>query len=130
MNLRFDGATAVVTGAAHGFGRAIALAFAARGASVWACDVLDEELEETRRLFAPSGRLEKRVVDVTDKNAVNALVAEIEGRSVSVSILVNDAGGVLGQVGRPLEQVTPPEWQQIFDVNVTGAFYCHSGGVT
>ena len=39
-------------------------------------------------------------------------------------ILVNNAGGVLGQVGRPLEEVTPAEWQAIFDVNVTGAFYC------
>jgi 3-oxoacyl-[acyl-carrier protein] reductase len=37
---------------------------------------------------------------------------------------VNNAGGVLGQVGRPLEQVTPAEWQAIYDVNVTGAFYC------
>ena len=41
-----------------------------------------------------------------------------------VDILVNNAGGVLGQVGRPLEEVTPGEWQAIFDVNVTGAFYC------
>ena len=38
-------------------------------------------------------------------------------------ILVNNAGGVLGQVGRPLEEVTPQEWQGIFEVNVTGAFY-------
>jgi 3-oxoacyl-[acyl-carrier protein] reductase len=37
---------------------------------------------------------------------------------------VNNAGGVLGQVGRPLELITPDEWQAIFDVNVTGAFYC------
>jgi 3-oxoacyl-[acyl-carrier protein] reductase len=36
---------------------------------------------------------------------------------------VNNAGGVLGQVGRPLEQITPEEWRAIFDVNVTGAFY-------
>jgi 3-oxoacyl-[acyl-carrier protein] reductase len=38
--------------------------------------------------------------------------------------LVNNAGGVLNQVGRPLEEVTPEQWQSIFDVNVTGAFYC------
>ena len=42
----------------------------------------------------------------------------------AVDILVNNAGGVLGQVGRPLEEITPAEWQAIFDVNVTGAFYC------
>jgi 3-oxoacyl-[acyl-carrier protein] reductase len=41
-----------------------------------------------------------------------------------VHVLVNNAGGVLGQVGRPLEEVAPAEWQAIFDVNVTGAFLC------
>jgi 3-oxoacyl-[acyl-carrier protein] reductase len=40
-----------------------------------------------------------------------------------VDILVNNAGGVLGQVGRPLEEITPEQWQSIFDVNVSGAFY-------
>ena len=124
MNLRFDGKTAVVTGAAHGFGRAIALAFAERGANVWACDVLDEELRETRQLCSPGGTLETRVVDVADSRAVRAFIAEIEGRDQRVGILVNNAGGVLGQVGRPLEEVSSPDWQRIFDVNVTGAFYC------
>ena len=46
MNLDFSGKTAIVTGAAHGFGRAIGLAFARRGASVWACDVIEDELEQ------------------------------------------------------------------------------------
>jgi 3-oxoacyl-[acyl-carrier protein] reductase len=36
---------------------------------------------------------------------------------------VNNAGGVLGQVGRPLEEVTPEQWQAVFDVNTTGAFF-------
>jgi 3-oxoacyl-[acyl-carrier protein] reductase len=37
-------------------------------------------------------------------------------------VLVNNAGGVCGQVGQPIEAVTPQQWQVIFDVNVTGAF--------
>ena len=48
--LDFSGKTAIVTGAAHGFGRAIGIAFAERGAHVWACDVLDDELRETEAL--------------------------------------------------------------------------------
>ena len=42
MNADFTGRVAIVTGAAHGFGRAIALAFAERGASVWICDAAEE----------------------------------------------------------------------------------------
>jgi 3-oxoacyl-[acyl-carrier protein] reductase len=117
VNLDFSGRTAIVTGAAHGFGRAISQAFAARGARVWACDVIEEELAETRRLCGEACRT--AIVDVRDKKAVERFVAE----AGAVHILVNNAGGVLGQVGRPLEQVTPADWHAIYDVNVTGAFY-------
>jgi 3-oxoacyl-[acyl-carrier protein] reductase len=120
----FTGRTAVVTGAAHGFGRAIALAFARRGASVWACDILGDELAETARLCAGAGgRCEGRVVDVSDPDAVEAFVGEVLAADGRVDVLVNDAGGVLGQVGRPLEEVTPAEWKAIFEVNVDGAFW-------
>jgi 3-oxoacyl-[acyl-carrier protein] reductase len=124
MNLDFSGKTAIVTGAAHGFGRAIALAFAARGADVWVCDVLDEELRETEALCRGTGGACRAVTaDVRDRSAVDACVAAASAASGRVDILVNNAGGVLGQVGRPLEQISPEEWRAIFDVNVTGAFY-------
>jgi 3-oxoacyl-[acyl-carrier protein] reductase len=123
MNVEFGGKTAIVTGAAHGFGRAISLAFAERGASVWACDVMEEEIMETARLcHAAGGTCVGRVVDVTDASAVNACVADALAATGRVDILVNNAGGVLGQVGRPLEEVSRADWQTIFDVNVTGAF--------
>jgi len=121
MNISFEGRRAVVTGAGHGFGRAIAKAFAEAGAAVWACDVNAEGLKATRELIG--GNCETRKVDVTDPKAVAAFVAESAG-GAAVDILVNNAGGVRGQVGRPLEQITPAEWQDIFEVNVTGAFYC------
>ena len=125
MNLEFSGKTAIVTGAAHGFGRAISVAFAQRGAAVWACDVIEDELSETRRLCqAAGGTCTARVVDVRDKGAMNSFVAEASSAAGAVHILVNNAGGVLGQVGRPLEDVTAEQWQAIFDVNVSGAFYC------
>jgi 3-oxoacyl-[acyl-carrier protein] reductase len=124
MNTEFGGKTVIVTGAAHGFGRAIALAFAVRGAHVWGCDLLGGELKETQRLcIEAGGRCDVRVVDVTDNAAVSAFVTEAEKASRQVHIVVNNAGGVLGQVGRPLEEISPKEWRDIFEVNVTGAFF-------
>jgi len=125
MHIRFDGRTAIVTGAAHGFGRAIALAFAALGAHVVACDILKDGLDETARLARERGHaLDARLVDVSDRNAVQAMVKHTLEASGRVDTLVNDAGGVLGQVGRPLEEVSPENWRAIFAVNLDGAFYC------
>jgi 3-oxoacyl-[acyl-carrier protein] reductase len=125
MNVSFPGRTVVVTGAAHGFGRAISAAFAERGAHVWACDVIDDELRDTERICrAAGGTCDAVRTDVRDRDAVAECIARASAASGRVDILVNNAGGVLGQVGRPLEAVTPDEWRAIFDVNVTGAFYC------
>src|SRR5688500_13643123 len=98
------GKSAIVTGAAHGFGRAICVALAEQGAHVWALDIAGDELEDTARLcMQASGRCEARVIDITDADAVHALVNEVCRANGQVDILVNNAGGVLGQVGQPLE---------------------------
>ena len=124
MKLDFSGKTAIVTGAAHGFGRAICIALAENGADVWALDIEENELAQTAQLCAEgTGRCQARVVDITQPAAVNVLVEEICHTRGQVDILVNNAGGVLGQTGRPLETVTPAQWNAIFAVNVSGAFY-------
>ena len=124
MNIDFANNTVIVTGAAHGFGRAISLAFSERGAQVWACDVLADELAETRQLCLDvGGKCEVRPVDITDRDAVFGFVKEATTATGKVEILVNNAGGVLGQVGRPLEEITIDEWDSIFNVNTRGAFY-------
>lgn len=125
--LSLAGQTAIVTGAAHGFGRAIAKLLADAGATVWGGDVLEDELEETRALCGE--RCQVRRLDVTDRAAVQGFVKAAEGKAGRIDILVNDAGGVLGQVGRPIEEITGPQWQAIFDVNVTGAFNCIQAAV-
>jgi 3-oxoacyl-[acyl-carrier protein] reductase len=120
MNFDFNGRTIIVTGGGHGLGRAMVKAFVERGGRVWTCDILADALAETRN--ACGAECEAREVDVRDREAVKAFVEEASRESGRVDILVNNAGGVAGQVGRPLEEVTPEDWQVIFDVNLTGAF--------
>jgi 3-oxoacyl-[acyl-carrier protein] reductase len=120
VNYDFGGRTVIVTGGGHGLGRAMAQAFVERGGRVWTCDILADALAETRELCGAG--CEARVVDVRDREAVTAFVEDASRESGRVDVLVNNAGGVAGQVGRPLEEVTPEAWQQIFDVNLTGAF--------
>jgi 3-oxoacyl-[acyl-carrier protein] reductase len=121
MRYDFAGKNVMVTGAGHGLGRAIAVAFTDLGADVLALD-LDDRLQETAREAGEPCRA--RRLDVTDRGAVQALVAENENAHGPVSILVNCAGGVRGQVGRPLEEITPADWQSIVDANMSGAFWC------
>jgi 3-oxoacyl-[acyl-carrier protein] reductase len=113
--------TAVVTGAAHGLGREIALRLAATGASVHAWDVLGDELRETARL-AGDAVLVPGVVDVTDTGLVDLATAEVLEEAGGIHVLVNCAGGVLGQVGRPVESVSREDFDAIVAVNLTGTF--------
>ena len=101
-----DGKVALVTGTAHGIGAAIAAALAAEGATVHGVD----------RLAGPG----VTPLDVTDSAAVAAFVAQVG----PVDVLVNNAGGVVGQTGRPVEDVTDEDWRAVVDANLTSTFVC------
>lgn len=115
MNIRFDGKVVVVTGGGHGFGREMARRFAALGASVHTCDRSAENLAET----AKGTGIATHVLDVTDRAGV---FAWIEGIG-DIDVLVNNAGGVVGQVGRAPETVPEADWHAIFAVNLDAAFW-------
>ena len=123
MQFSFDNKTVLVTGAAHGFGRAIALAFARLGANVYGGDVLEDALQETERLGRETGNLTTSKLDVTDRDTIGAFVERAVKDTGRLDVLVNNAGGVLGQTGRPLEEVPEHDWHAIFGVNLDGAFW-------
>ena len=121
MDIRFENRNVLITGAARGIGRGIVSAFLKSGATVFATDILDEQLADLERELTTIGDLRCRTLDVTDAAMIKARVEEIE-RSGGVDILVHVAGGVLGQSHQPVENVTEDQWDAIYDVNVKGAF--------
>ena len=116
---------AIVTGAAHGIGRAISVELAREGARVWACDVRAAELEATRAAVdgVAVGSCRTGVVDVRDPEAVATFVASALDAAGRVDVLVNTAGGVAGQTMRPVEEVSDADWREIFAINLDGAFH-------
>jgi NAD(P)-dependent dehydrogenase (short-subunit alcohol dehydrogenase family) len=119
--MKLEGATAIVTGASRGIGRAIAHALAGAGADValWARsrNALDEV---TREIVAAGGRATAYVVDVTDAAAVNAAADAVRRAMPPVRIVVNNAGAV---VRTPTATMTDAEWRKVIAVNLDGTFY-------
>jgi len=119
MQIDFDGKCVAVTGAGHGFGRAIAHRFASLGARVFATDVNEAPLAET----AGASGITAEVVDLRDRAAAAAWIAAVErAASGAIDVLVNNAGGVAGQTNRPVEDVPDADWDVLFDISVNAAF--------
>ncbi|OZI77716.1 SDR family NAD(P)-dependent oxidoreductase [Bordetella genomosp. 12] len=112
--LDFTGRTVAVTGAALGFGKEIAEAFARLGAQVHACDI-------NPMAFDPQHDIRTRIVDLRDRRAAADWIAGVENGG-AVDILINNAGGVAGQAPQPIEAVSDAQWDTIIDINLGAAF--------
>jgi L-rhamnose 1-dehydrogenase len=120
--MRLEGKVAIVTGAARGIGRAIALRFGQEGARVAVMDVRKDEGQHTVQMIqAAGGEAAFVLADVTSAQQVNAMVQTVLERWGTIDILVNDAGIC------PFEEfLTIPEamWNEVLDVNLKGYFLC------
>lgn len=119
MLIEFSGQVALVTGAAQGIGRAIAKALGEAGAMVHLLDIDAAGVSATASELGQTAH----AVDLGDRASVARTVQAIADATGRIDILVNAAGGVRGQVGRPIEEIAEPDWRAIFAANVDGAFW-------
>lgn len=121
MNISFEGKRVVVSGAAQGIGSEIATQMAAAGADLWLCDLDTVRLDETRKACAAisTAPVQARGLDVSDRQAIQDYVCDVG----AVDVLINVAGGVAGQVGKAIEDVTPESWDQVFSINSDAMFW-------
>ena len=117
---RLDGKRAIVTGAASGLGRAIALGFAHFGADVACLDIDVEGAKKTAHDISDLGRESLAVgVDVRDWESVRSAAAEAGAGGVDVAVNVP---GINRR--KPVLELDPEEFDEVLDVNIKGLFHC------
>ncbi len=120
--MRFVGKVALVTGAARGIGRAIALLLAREGANIIAVDVDRENLDALVRKIEQMGRAALAApIDVSEPSQVERLVEEAITRFQRIDILVNNAGIIRRG---PFIDHSREEWDRVLKVNLGGTFNC------
>jgi 3-oxoacyl-[acyl-carrier protein] reductase len=120
-----------ITGAARGIGRAIAEAFAARGARIALLDLQSDELERTCGELAGAGaEIRAYQVNVTSEDQVAAALDQLVADFGRLDVMVNNAGivkdGLLikAKEGQVTGKMSLAQWQAVIDVNLTGVFLC------
>ncbi len=125
--LRLQDKMALVTGAAKGIGRAIALRYAAEGAAVAVDDIdLDGAEAVVEEIVAAGGHAAAFGADVTKSAEVRTMVETVIGRFGKLDILVNNAGGGAALLGKTSAFKDMPEevWRWVIDLNLHGTMIC------
>ena len=114
------GKIALVTGATHGLGMAIATGLAEAGARIIVNDIFPEKLENAIREYAEKGiDVKGYLFDVTDEKAVHEYLDRIGKEGGPIDILVNNAG-IIKRI--PLLELSVEDWQQVLNIDLTGPF--------
>lgn len=123
MKFDFTGKTALVTGAAVGIGRAVAIRFAQYGAKVAILDLNEEKLEYVKKeIEAYTKDVIALKCDISQESEVYEAVKKAEDTLGNIDILVNNAA-----IWRYLDSftnVSTDEWRKYMDINVMGTVYC------
>ncbi|MGN6359933.1 MAG: SDR family oxidoreductase [Thermomicrobiales bacterium] len=116
------GKVAIVTGGSRGLGREIAEGLAEAGATVTITARREQWLRPTEEALRAAGLdVTAAVCDVTDPDAVQALIDDVIERAGGIDILVNNAGI---SWGAPAEEMPVEQFRRVLDTNATGAFLC------
>jgi short-subunit dehydrogenase len=116
--LKLQGRTAVVTGAAGGIGRGIALALARRGCALVLLDVDDAGLARTQTELSVYGvAVSTHHLDVSDPSAIAGFAARLTAEHQRVDVLVNNAGVALGGT---FEEISEADFEWLFGINFWG----------
>ncbi|TNF60297.1 MAG: 3-oxoacyl-ACP reductase FabG [Burkholderiales bacterium] len=119
---RLEGKVSIITGAAQGIGLATAVKFAREGAIVVVCDVRQAAVDAAvAQCQAEGATATGFVMDVTQRDMVDAVVAQVKERFGRIDVLVNNAG--ITQDAR-LQKMTLEQFDKVIDVNLRGVFHC------
>jgi len=119
---RLDNKVAVITGGADGLGRAAALKFASEGATVIIWDMNEERgLQTVSEIEAAGGIATFAKVNTASYNEVDTATQKATEKFEKIDILINNAGITRDA---SIKKMTPEQWQQVIDVNLTGVFNC------
>lgn len=118
---RLQGKVALVTGAASGIGRTVALAFASEGATVYFAD-RDQEGADRAAAEAPSGRRAALRMDIADEESVASAYATILSQHQALDIVVANAGVQLFGEDTRVGELDLAVWRRTIDINLTGTF--------